>query len=72
MKHTMEGLKSRLDGVEETVNGIEIREEEYKETEAQREKRIAKNERILGDCVTNPNRTIFALSGYQEKKRESK
>ena len=32
-------FKSRLDVVEEMVNGIEIREEEYKEAEAQREKR---------------------------------
>ena len=38
IKHTMEGFKSRLDAVEKTVNGIEIREEEYKEAEAQREK----------------------------------
>ena len=29
------------------VNGIEIREEEYKDTEAQIGKRISKNERIL-------------------------
>ena len=28
MQHTMEGFKSRLDVVEEMVNGIEIREEE--------------------------------------------
>ena len=40
MKHTMEGFKSRLDVVEEMVNGIEIREEEYKEAEAQRETKI--------------------------------
>ena len=38
MKHTMEGFKSRLDVVEEMVNGIEIREEEYKEADGQREK----------------------------------
>ena len=44
MKHTMEIFKSRL--VEEMVNVKEIREEEYKEAEAQREKRISKNERI--------------------------
>ena len=47
MKHTLEGFKNRLDVVEEIVNGIEIREEEYKEAEAQREKGISKNERIL-------------------------
>ena len=43
MKHTMEGFKSRLDMVEETINELEIRGEEYKEAEAQREKRISKN-----------------------------
>ena len=47
MKNTMEGIKSRLDTVEETINELETREEEYKEAEAQREKRIPKNERIL-------------------------
>ena len=31
LKSTMEGFKSRLDVVEERVNGIEIKEEEYKE-----------------------------------------
>ena len=46
MKYTMEEFKSRLDVVEETVNGIEIRENEYKEADAQREKRISKNEII--------------------------
>ena len=34
MKHTMERFKSRLDVIEEMVNGIEVREEEYKEAEA--------------------------------------
>ena len=34
LKHTMEGFKSILDIAEEMVNGIEIREEEYKEVEA--------------------------------------
>ena len=38
----MEGIKSRLDTVEETINEIETREEEYKEAEAQREKRSLK------------------------------
>ena len=47
LENTMEGIKSRLDTVEETINEIETREEEYKEAEAQREKRISKNERIL-------------------------
>ena len=39
MKHAMEGLKSRLDVVEEMVNEIEIREQEYREAEAERDKK---------------------------------
>ena len=46
MQLTMEGFKCILDVVEEMVSGIEIREEECKEAEAQREKRIPKNENI--------------------------
>ena len=60
MKHTMEGFKSRLDVVEETVNGIEIREEEYKEAEAQKKGSLRMKE-FWENCVTNPNRPIFAL-----------
>ena len=40
MNSTMDGIKSRLDMLEETINEIETREEEYKEAEAQREKRM--------------------------------
>ena len=40
MKHTAEGFKSRKDTMEEMINDIETREEEYKEAEAQREKRM--------------------------------
>ena len=47
MKNMMEGIKSRLDTVEETINEIETREEKYKEAEAQREEIISKNERML-------------------------
>ena len=39
MKQTMEGFKSRLEELEVMVNGIEIREQEYKEAEAEREKK---------------------------------
>ena len=38
MKHTMKGFKSRLDKVEEMVNEVETREQEYKEVEGQKEK----------------------------------
>ena len=59
MKQSVEGLKSRLDEVQETVNGIQIREQEYREAEAERDKKISTNERILRNYVTNPNGIIF-------------
>ena len=43
MKHKMEGFKSRLDKVQETANGIEIREKKYKEAGAERRKEICRN-----------------------------
>ena len=39
IKQYLEGLKSRVDEVLETTNGIEIREKEYREAEAERYKR---------------------------------
>ena len=36
MKQSIEGLKRRLDKVQETVNGIEITEQEHREAEAER------------------------------------
>ena len=57
----MEGFKSRLDVVEVTVNGREIREEEYKEAEAQREIRISRNERILRELCDQSKWNNIAL-----------
>ena len=37
MKQSPERFKSRLDEVQETINVIEIREQEYRETEAERQ-----------------------------------
>ena len=39
LRRTMEGVKSRLKMVEETINEIKSREENYKEAEAQRGKK---------------------------------
>ena len=36
IKQTLEGLKTRLDEVQEAVNGTEIREQEYREAKAER------------------------------------
>lgn len=39
MKQTVEGFKSKLDVVEKTANGIEMREEEYTEKWRQRDEK---------------------------------
>ena len=61
LKSIMEDIKTRLDMVEETINEIETREEEYKEAEAQREKGISKKEIILRELCDQHNGTIFTL-----------
>ena len=69
LKNTMEGIKRRLDTVEETVNGIEIREQEYK-AEAQREKRICKNERILRELCDQSKWSNIHIIGIPEEEEE--
>ena len=38
IRQSPEGIKSRLDEVQETINKIEMREQEYREAEAERVK----------------------------------
>ena len=70
LKSTMEGIKNRLDKVEEMVNEIETREQEYKEAEAQREKRISKNERILRELCDQSKRNNICIIGIPEVEEE--
>ena len=71
MKQTMEEFKSRLDEVEETVNGIEITEQEYREAKAERDKRISKNERILRElCNQSKLNNICIIGVLEEEERE--
>ena len=67
LKNKMEGTKSRLDMVEEMINEIEIRKEEYKEAEAQRRKRISKNERILRELCDQPKWNNIHIIGVPEE-----
>ena len=71
LKSMMEGIKSRLATAEETISEIETREEEYKEAEAQREKRISKNERILRElCHQSKWNNIHIIGIPEEEERE--
>ena len=66
----MEGFKSRLDEAEVTVNGIEIREEEYKEAEAQREKRISKNETTLRELCDQSKQNNIHIIGIPKEEEK--
>ena len=70
MKITIEGFKSTLYKVEEIVNEIEIREEEYKEAEVQREKRISRNERVLRKLCDQFKRNNIHIIGVPEEREK--
>ena len=75
MKQSTEGLNSRLDEVQETVNGTEIREQEYREAEAERDKRIFRNERILRELCDQSKQNNICIIGVpeeEERKRDRK
>ena len=69
-KITIEGIKSRLDMVEEMINEIEIREERHKEAEAPRAKRISRNERILRELCDQSKWNNICIIGVPEEERE--
>ena len=52
------------------VNGIKIREEACKEAEAQREKRISKNERILRELCDQSKQNNIHIIGVPEEEEE--
>ena len=70
LKSTMEGIKSRSDMVEETINEIETREEEYKEAEVKREKRISKNGKILRELCDQSKRNNICIIGVPEEEEK--
>ena len=56
--------------VEETINETEIREEEYIEAEAQREKSISKNERMLRELCDQSKWNNICIIGIPEEEEE--
>ena len=58
--------------MEERINEIETREEEYKEAEAQREKRISKPERILRVLCDQSKRNNIRIIGIPEEEEREK
>ena len=73
IRESLEGLKSRLDEVQEAINGIEIREQEGREADAERDKRISRNERILRElCDQSKRKNIHIIGVGTRRRRERK
>ena len=71
MNLSAEGLKSRLDEVQEAINGIEIREQEHREADTERDKRISRNERILRElCEQSKQNNIHIIQVPEEEERK--
>ena len=71
IKQSLEEFKIRLHEVQEKINGIEIREQEHKEAEAERDKRISRNERILRELCDQSKWNNICITG-ERRKRERK
>ena len=72
IKQSLEGLKSRMDKVQEAINGIQIRGQERREADAERDNRISRNERILRELCDQSKQINIHIIGDQKKKREKK
>ena len=58
--------------MQETVNGIEIREQEYREAEEERDKRISRNERILRELCDQYKQNNIHITGVLEEEEREK
>ena len=59
IKTTIQGMNSRLLGVEERTSVMEDREKQNNQAEEQRKKELLKMRRCQGFSATNPNKTIL-------------
>ena len=70
MKQSLEGLISRMDKMQEAIDGIETREQERIEADAERDKRISRNETILRELCDQLKTNNIRIIGVPEEERE--
>ena len=61
--------------LQETINGLEIREQECREADAERDKRISRNERTLRELCDQLKRNNIRIRGVpeeEERERDTK
>jgi len=72
IKQALEGLQNRMDEMQETINGLENREQERREADAERDKRISRNERILRELSDQYKRNNIRIIGIPEEVEREK
>ena len=63
IKQALEGLQNRMDKMQETINELENREQKCREADAERDKRISRNERILRQLCDQSKRNNICIIG---------
>ena len=61
-----------MEKMQEAINGIEMREQERREADAERDKRISRNKRILRELCDQYKWNNIHIIGVPRKKREKK
>ena len=72
VKQTLEGFISRMDKMQEAIDGIETREQERIEADTERDKRISRNETILRELCDQSKMNNICIIGVSEEEKERK
>ena len=72
VKQTLEGFISRRDKMQEAIDRIETREQEHIEADAERDKRISRNETILRELCDQSKRNNICIIGVSEEEEREK
>jgi len=72
MKQTLEGFISRMDRMQEAIDGIETREQEHIEADIERDKRISRNETMLRELCDQSKRNNIRIIGVPEEEERGK
>ncbi|KAI5941869.1 LINE-1 retrotransposable element ORF2 protein [Manis javanica] len=72
VKQTLEGFISRMDKMQEAIDGIETGEQERIEADIERDKRISRNETILRELGDQSKRNNIRVIGVPEEEERGK
>ena len=72
VKQTLEGFISRMDKMQEAIEGIETREQERIEADIERDKRISRNKTILRELCDQSKRNNIRIIGVPEEEERGK